>query len=549
MVGRHPTAGRERDGHPVGVRRPHEGRPQAGPGRDRVARAVWRVIAPGHTGLCHVSSADETSWHDFAREIFRLEGLTPALTPVSSDEYGARAKRPRWPPTWPSAARSALRLAPAPDTELPDDDGRQPRRMPLKEHGRLAVAGDHDLAAPPPDRADDLARRARRRHDQELRDRLRRLLAQDALVVDTTDLGGDEAGAHQRHGHARACQLVAERLGERTHGELAHRVGRRAGRGDVAADAADDGDPAAGASHVSQRRLERAQDTEDVRLELAPIVIEPQQCEWPNHAEAGVGHDDVEPAEALARCGGRPLRVAVDGDVTAHGDRARAAGGQLDHQPVEAVGAARGQHERSAAPREFPSQRLADAGRGTGDQHRLPAEVAHAAANTVAARQGVASVIASSAYADAVFALRMASPWSFLVFAFSWCVFASPTSFLASAMSGVLSAFTLVPSAFLMRSSACLMTTGQLNAHAGAATASTSIAIEICAFIVPSKMVGVRGFEPPAPCSQSRCATGLRHTPPARGNVSAQEYIIRSAAPGPRARPARDGSRPLSRDL
>src|ERR1044071_5356192 len=26
-------------------------------------------------------------------------------------------------------------------------------------------------------------------------------------------------------------------------------------------------------------------------------------------------------------------------------------------------------------------------------------------------------------------------------------------------------------------------------------------------------MVGVRGFEPPAPCSQSRCATRLRHTP------------------------------------
>src|SRR5215510_414753 len=26
-------------------------------------------------------------------------------------------------------------------------------------------------------------------------------------------------------------------------------------------------------------------------------------------------------------------------------------------------------------------------------------------------------------------------------------------------------------------------------------------------------MVGVRGFEPPAPCSQSRCAARLRHTP------------------------------------
>ena len=27
------------------------------------------------------------------------------------------------------------------------------------------------------------------------------------------------------------------------------------------------------------------------------------------------------------------------------------------------------------------------------------------------------------------------------------------------------------------------------------------------------KLVGARGFEPPTPCSQSRCATGLRHAP------------------------------------
>ena len=26
-------------------------------------------------------------------------------------------------------------------------------------------------------------------------------------------------------------------------------------------------------------------------------------------------------------------------------------------------------------------------------------------------------------------------------------------------------------------------------------------------------LVGVKGFEPPAPCSQSTCATGLRYTP------------------------------------
>src|SRR5438309_7142098 len=137
----------------------------------------------------------------------------------------------------------------------------------------------------------------------------------------------------------------------------------------------------------------------------------------------------------------------------------------------------------------------------------------------------------------------MASPWSFLIFAFSWCVFASATSFLASSMSGLLSVFTLVPSAFLMRSSACLMTTGQLNAHAGAATASTSIAIGICAFIAPSKMVGVRGFEPPAPCSQSRCATGLRHTPP----PGAEQYTLRRAGPSTcpaTEQRAREGHRP-----
>src|SRR2546430_413909 len=31
------------------------------------------------------------------------------------------------------------------------------------------------------------------------------------------------------------------------------------------------------------------------------------------------------------------------------------------------------------------------------------------------------------------------------------------------------------------------------------------------------KLVGARGFEPPTPCSQSRCATRPRYTPPRRG--------------------------------
>lgn len=34
-------------------------------------------------------------------------------------------------------------------------------------------------------------------------------------------------------------------------------------------------------------------------------------------------------------------------------------------------------------------------------------------------------------------------------------------------------------------------------------------------------LVGVRGFEPPAPCSQSTCATGLRYTPKHSAHLSA----------------------------
>src|SRR5436190_11300383 len=37
------------------------------------------------------------------------------------------------------------------------------------------------------------------------------------------------------------------------------------------------------------------------------------------------------------------------------------------------------------------------------------------------------------------------------------------------------------------------------------------------------KLVGARGFEPPTPCSQSRCATGLRHAPMKLGGESAEK--------------------------
>ncbi len=52
------------------------------------------------------------------------------------------------------------------------------------------------------------------------------------------------------------------------------------------------------------------------------------------------------------------------------------------------------------------------------------------------------------------------------------------------------------------------------------------------------ELVGVEGFEPPTPCSQSRCATRLRHTPP-----DAHRWAQEPTAPAPRAGNIR--SRPL----
>lgn len=61
-----------------------------------LAAKVWRVLARGSGGVYHLTSGGETSWYDFARAIFRRAGLAPALTGVTAEEYGARARRPAY---------------------------------------------------------------------------------------------------------------------------------------------------------------------------------------------------------------------------------------------------------------------------------------------------------------------------------------------------------------------------------------------------------------------------------------------------------------------
>lgn len=48
-------------------------------------------------GIYHATASGSTSWHGFATEIARLEGIDPRdrVVPISSDEYPTRARRPR----------------------------------------------------------------------------------------------------------------------------------------------------------------------------------------------------------------------------------------------------------------------------------------------------------------------------------------------------------------------------------------------------------------------------------------------------------------------
>jgi dTDP-4-dehydrorhamnose reductase len=49
------------------------------------------------SGVYHATASGSTSWHGFATEIARLEGIDPRgrVLPISSDEYPTRARRPR----------------------------------------------------------------------------------------------------------------------------------------------------------------------------------------------------------------------------------------------------------------------------------------------------------------------------------------------------------------------------------------------------------------------------------------------------------------------
>lgn len=61
-----------------------------------LADAVVGLIATKTYGLFHITSGGSCSWFDLARAIFELAGVAADLTPTTSTEYGAAARRPAY---------------------------------------------------------------------------------------------------------------------------------------------------------------------------------------------------------------------------------------------------------------------------------------------------------------------------------------------------------------------------------------------------------------------------------------------------------------------
>ncbi len=61
-----------------------------------LAAGVLALIDSSAEGLYHFVNEGEVSWYDFAKRIFELAKIDADLSPISSKEFGAAAKRPEY---------------------------------------------------------------------------------------------------------------------------------------------------------------------------------------------------------------------------------------------------------------------------------------------------------------------------------------------------------------------------------------------------------------------------------------------------------------------
>ena len=61
-----------------------------------LAEKVSELIGCEIYGVYHMTNAGECSWFEFANEVLRQSGLSADITPVTAQEYAAKAKRPTY---------------------------------------------------------------------------------------------------------------------------------------------------------------------------------------------------------------------------------------------------------------------------------------------------------------------------------------------------------------------------------------------------------------------------------------------------------------------
>lgn len=63
-----------------------------------IAEATALILAKGSElqGTFHLTAQGETTWYEFAKEIFKYSGIQKKITPISTQEYGSKVRRPSY---------------------------------------------------------------------------------------------------------------------------------------------------------------------------------------------------------------------------------------------------------------------------------------------------------------------------------------------------------------------------------------------------------------------------------------------------------------------
>ncbi|MBC8389136.1 MAG: dTDP-4-dehydrorhamnose reductase [Actinobacteria bacterium] len=61
-----------------------------------VAEKLYELIQTGNYGIYHMTNTGDCSWYEFACEIFKLMKLSTGVLPITTEEFEAKARRPKY---------------------------------------------------------------------------------------------------------------------------------------------------------------------------------------------------------------------------------------------------------------------------------------------------------------------------------------------------------------------------------------------------------------------------------------------------------------------